>query len=186
MGSSRAAPFAAGVAVRAALIGALAFAAVALAAWPHYYASAAILVAAAMLVGLDLARSAAVADRTLAQFVDGLFAEGYDRPGRRRGAGRLGAAIDRALGELAALRAERQRRLDYLQALIDTVAAAVLVVTEDGRVEFANRAAAQRLGEAPTLAALPALGPAAGARLAAAPLGSRLMLTLADGPRALA
>ncbi len=132
MGSSRALPFAAGVAVRAALIGALAFAAVALAAWPHYYATAAILVGVAMLVGVDLARSAAVADRTLAQFVDGLFAEGYDRPGRKPGAGRLGAAIDRALGELAALRAERQRRLDYLQALIDTVAAAVLVVA-DGR-----------------------------------------------------
>ena len=79
----------------------------------------------------------------------------------------MGAAIDRALGELAALRAERQRRLDYLQALIDTVAAAVLVTTEDGRIEFANRAAAQRLGEAPTLTALPALGPTAGAQLAA-------------------
>ncbi|HEX3407543.1 MAG TPA: PAS domain-containing protein, partial [Caulobacteraceae bacterium] len=185
-GSGRAAPFAAGVAVRAALIGALAFAAVALAAWPHYYATAAILVGAGGLVALDLARSAAAADRTLAQFVDGLFAEGYDRPGRRPGAGRLGAAIDRALGELAALRAERQRRLDYLQALIDTVAAAVLVATEDGRIEFANRAAGQRLGEAPTLAALPALGPAASAQLAAAPLGSRLVLTLADGGRALA
>ena len=186
MGSSRALPFAAGVAVRAALIGALAFAAVALAAWPHYYATAAILLGVAVLVGLDLARSAAGADRTLAQFVDGLFAEGYDRPGRKGGAGRLGAAIDRALGELAALRAERQRRVDYLQALIDTVAAAVLVTTQDGRIEFANRAAAQRLGEAPTLGALPALGAAAGAQLAAAPLGSRLVLTLADGRRALA
>jgi nitrogen fixation/metabolism regulation signal transduction histidine kinase len=185
-GSSRAAPFAAGVALRAALIGALAFAAVALAAWPHYYATAALLAGAGVLVGLDLARIAAASDRTLAQFVDGLFAEGYDRPGRRPGAGRLGAAIDRALGELAALRAERQRRLDYLQALIDTVAAAVLVTTADGRIEFANRAAAQRLGEAPTLAALPALGPAAAVQLAAAPLGSRLVLTLADGGRALA
>lgn len=184
--SGRAGPFAAGIAARAALIGALAFAAVALAAWLHYYATAAILVGVAFLVALDLARSAAAADRTLAQFVDGLFAEGYDRPGRRPGAGRLGAAIDRALGELATVRAERQRRLDYLQALIDTVAAAVLVTTDDGRIEFANRAAGLRLGEAPTLAALPALGPAAGAQLAAAPLGSRLVLTLADGGRALA
>lgn len=186
MGSSRAAPFAAGIAVRAAVIGALAFAAVALAAWMHYYATAAILAGVALLVALDLARSAAAADRTLAQFVDGLFAEGYDRPGRRPGAGRLGAAIDRALGELASLRAERQRRLDYLQALIDTVAAAVLVATEDGRIEFANRAARQRLGEAPTLGELPALGPAAAAQLVAAPLGSRVVLTLADGGRALA
>ena len=64
------------------------FAAAALAVWPHYYATAAIVIGAAVLIGLDLARSASVADRTLAQFVDGLFAEGYDRPGRKPGAGR--------------------------------------------------------------------------------------------------
>ena len=186
MGSSRALPFAAGIAVRAAVIGALAFAAVALAAWPHYYASAAIVLGVAGLVGLDLARGAAAADRTLAQFVDGLFAEGYDRPGRRPGAGRLGAAIDRALDELGRVRAARQRRLDYLQALIDTVAASVLVVGPGGRVEFANRAASARLGEADRLDQLEALGPDAARRLADAPAGSRLIVTLASGERALA
>jgi len=186
MGSSRALPFAAGIAVRAAIIGALAFAGVALAAWPHYYASAAILLGVAVLVGLDLARGASAADRTLAQFVDGLFAEGYDRPGRRPGAGRLGVAIDRALDELGQLRAARQRRLDYLQALIDTVAAAVLVVGPGGRVEFANRAASARLGEANRLDQLPAVGPDAALRLEGAPAGSRLIVTLASGERALA
>jgi two-component system nitrogen regulation sensor histidine kinase NtrY len=186
MGSSRALPFAAGVAWRAGLIGVLAFAAVALAIWPRYYASATILLGAALLVGLDLARSTSAADRTLAQFVDGLFAEGYDRPGRKPGTGRLGAAIDRALEELSRVRAERQRRLDFLQALIDTVAASVLVVGADGRLEFANRAARQRLGEATHLGALAALGPDAARRLIEAPLGSRLMLTVANGQRALA
>lgn len=186
MGSSRALPFAAGIAVRAVVIGALAFGAVALAAWPHYYAAAAIVLGLAVLVGLDLARGAAAADRTLAQFVDGLFAEGYDRPGRRPGAGRLGAAIDRALDELGRMRAARQRRLDYLQALIDTVAASVLVVGPGGRVEFANRAASARLGEADRLDQLDALGAAAAERLEAAPAGSRLIVTLASGERALA
>ena len=62
MGSSGA--FAAGVTLRAALIGALTFAAAALAVWPHYYATAAIVIGAAVLIGLDLARSASVADRT--------------------------------------------------------------------------------------------------------------------------
>ena len=186
MGSSRALPFAAGVAARAAIIGALAFAALALAGWRHYYATSAILLGVALIVALDLARSTAAADRTLAQFVDGLFAEGYDRPGRKPGSGRLGAAIDRALDGLAGVRAERQRRLDYLGALIDTVSASVLVVGEHGRLEFANRAARQRLGEAAQLRELAALGPDAATLLADAPLGSRLMITLADGQRALA
>jgi two-component system nitrogen regulation sensor histidine kinase NtrY len=186
MGFSRALPFAAGVAARAAIIGALAFTALSLAGWRHYYASAAILLGFALVVALDLARSMSAADRTLAQFVDGLFAEGYDRPARTPGAGRLGAAIDRALDGLSRVRAERQRRLDYLGALIDTVSAAVLVVGETGRVEFANRAARRRLGEAASLGALEALGADAAARLAEAPLGSRLIVTLADGKRALA
>ena len=186
MGSSRALPFAAGVAARAAVIAALAFAALSVAGWRHYYATAAILLGFALVIALDLARSTAAADRTLAQFVDGLFAEGYDRPGRKSGAGRLGAAIDRALDGLSSVRAERQRRLDYLGALIDTVSASVLVVGEGGRLEFANRAARQRLGEADSLDRLGALDVDAAARLGAAPLGSRLMITLADGQRALA
>jgi nitrogen fixation/metabolism regulation signal transduction histidine kinase len=186
MGSSRAAPFALGVAVRAALIGALGFAALTVAAWGHYYATAAVLAGLALLVGLDLARAAAAADRSLAQFVDGLFAEGYDRPGRKPGAGRLGGAIDRALDGLAGVRAARQRRLDYLGSLIDTVSASVLVVDGAGRIEFANRAAQRRLGEAADLRSLPGLGPDAAMRLAETSPGSRLMVTLADGQRALA
>jgi signal transduction histidine kinase len=187
MGSSRALTFAAGVAIRAALIGALAFAAAALAAWLHYYASAAVVLGGAALVGLDLARGASAADRTLAQFVDGLSAEGFDRPGgKRAGAGRLGAAIERALDELGRVRAARQRRLDYLQALIDTVAAAVLVADPEGRIEFANRAARQRFGEADRLDQSASLGAYAARALVTAPAGSRRMLVLASGERALA
>jgi two-component system, NtrC family, nitrogen regulation sensor histidine kinase NtrY len=186
MGSSRALPFAAGVAARAAMVGALTFAALALAVSRHYYATAAILLGVALVVALDLVRSTAAADRTLAQFVDGLFAEGYDRPGRKPGASALDAAIGRALDGLSHVRAARQRRLDYLGAMIDTVSASVLVVGEAGRLEFANRAAQQRLGEAANLAGLDALGAGAAARLAEAPLGSRLIVTLADGQRALA
>ena len=188
MGSSRALPFAAGVAARAVAIGALVFSALTLAGWRHYYATAAILLGFALVIALDLARSTAAADRTLAQFVDGLFAEGYDRPGRKPGSSRAARAraIDRALDGLSRVRAERQRRLDYLGALIDTVSASVLVVGDGGRVEFANRAARRRLGEAATLGGMEALGAEAAAQLAAAPPGSRLMITLADGQRALA
>ena len=61
-----------------AIIGVLVFAALALIGWRHYYASAAVLLAFAALIAMDLVRFTAAADRTLAQFVDGLFAEGYD------------------------------------------------------------------------------------------------------------
>ena len=66
------------------------------------------------------------------------------------------------------------------------MSASVLVVGDNGRLEFANRAARQRLGEAASLDRLEALGADAAAHLAAAPLGSRLMISLADGQRALA
>jgi two-component system nitrogen regulation sensor histidine kinase NtrY len=186
MASSRALPFAVAVTLNAVAIGALVFGAAALAVWPHYYAASLVLLGLAGAFGLPLARNAAATDRLLAQFVDGLFAEGYDRPSRQPGLGLLNAAIERALDELGRVRAERQRRLDYLQALIDTVAAQVLVIAEDGRVEFANRAARQRLGEAAKLAELPGLGSGAAEIIAAAPIGSRHIVTLSDGQRALA
>ncbi|MFC3080507.1 sensor histidine kinase [Phenylobacterium terrae] len=179
--------FAAGVTLRAAGIGALAFAALYLAQSRQLYATALVLLGLALLVGLDLARSIGAADRLMAQFVDGLLAEGYERPtGGGAGVRRLDAAIARALATLDRTRAERQRRIDYLQALVDNVQAAVLVLDPAGHVEFANRAARRRLGEASgPLAALPALGPAAGLLASAAP-GSREIVTLGDGARMLA
>jgi nitrogen fixation/metabolism regulation signal transduction histidine kinase len=184
-GSFGAGSFAAGVALRAALIGALVFATVAVVVWRHWFATALVLSGLALLIALDVARSARAIDRTLAQFVDGLFAEGDERPGVRPPAGRLAAAIERTLERLAATRAERQRRLEYLQALIDTVAAAVLVIDETGSVEFANRAARHRLGEAARLDQLPTLGASAEA-LRQAPPGAQLVVTLAGGQRMLA
>src|SRR5579872_180036 len=128
MGYRGAAAFAAGVAIRAAVIAGLAFAALAAALTRHWYATALILAGIALAVAFDLARSALSVDRALAQFVDGLMAEGYERPTIRPTAGRLAGAVERALDQLGLRRAERQRRLEYLLALLDTVGAAVLVV----------------------------------------------------------
>ena len=186
MASSKTLGFAAGVGVRAAAIGLLVFAAIAVMVWKQYYATGAILLGVGVIVALDLARSAQANDRTMAQFVDGLYAEGFERPVVRPGDGRLSLAIERALARIGETRAERQRRLEYFQALIDTVAAAVLVADVDGRIEFANLAAARRLGEAGRLDQLSALGAPAVAALAHAPLGSRRIVTLADGQRMLA
>ena len=175
---------AAAVTLRAGAIGALVFAALALMVWRHWYATGAVLIGAAAVVGLDIVRSARAIDRTLAQFVDAIMAEGYDRPAARAPGGHLVAAIERALQSLGRTRAERMRRIEFLQALIDTVPAQVLVVGDAGRVEFANRAARQRLGEAPTLDAIEALGAAAKTVLGAA-AGARYVVTLAGGERML-
>ena len=154
--------FALGVLLRAGVIGALVFAGLFMILARHWYASAAVAGGVALLVGLDLARSAAAVDRTLAQFIDGLFAEGYERPGSGGApTHKLTAAIDRALDRLGQTRAERQRRFEYVQALVDNIAAAVMVVDETGAIEFANRAARRRLGEtAPTLRQMTVLGEA--------------------------
>ena len=183
---SGAGAFAAGVAIRSGLIGVLVFAALAAVVLRHWYATALVILAMALLVALDVARSARSVDRTLAQFVDGLFAEGHERPTPRPPAGRLADAIEQALHKLGETRAERQRRLDYLQALIDTVAASVLVIDEAGTVEFANRAARQRLGEAARIDQFQPLDAGAAQALMDAPAGAQLVVMLADGRRMLA
>src|SRR5690349_2312776 len=71
--------FALGAALRAAAMGALAFGAL-VAAERHLWATALVLAALMLLVGLDIARSATAADRLIAQFVEGLTAEGHERP----------------------------------------------------------------------------------------------------------
>lgn len=141
------AAFALGVGVRAAAVGGLIFAALWLAATRELYATALVLFALAVLIVFDLARSAAGADRVLAVFIDGLLAEGAERPSPGMGAPTLMAAIDRALSRLSRTRVERQSMIDYLQALADTVAAALIAVDDEGRVEWTNHAALRTLGE---------------------------------------
>jgi nitrogen fixation/metabolism regulation signal transduction histidine kinase len=181
-----AAAFALSVAIRSAAIGVLVFIAVAITITKHWYATGAVILGLAALVAADIARLAQTTDRTLAQFVDGLFAEGHERPSARGPAGRLAGAIERALERLGRSRAERQRRMEYVQALIDTVAAAVLVLDEVGGIEFANRAARNRLGEAGTLDQLAALGAGAAKAISEAPPGAQIVVTLASGQRMLA
>lgn len=186
-GSKRAGSFALRVGIRAVAIGGLAFAALHLAIDRQFYATALILAGIAVAVGFDLGRIAAGSDRMLAQFVDGLIAEGHERPTPpAAGAPHLAQAIDRALTRLSRTRAERQRRIEYFQSLVDNVHAAILVADDNGVVEFANRAARQRLGElGGPLSRIAALGEAAAA-LAAAPVGTRTLLALADGQKVLA
>src|ERR1700754_3421349 len=106
---SGAAGFALGAALRAMAISGLAFGML-LTVQRGLYATAVVLLLALLLVGFDLFRSTRAADRVLAQFVDGMTAEGYERPTTPPGLADLGAAIQAALDRLAATRAERQQR----------------------------------------------------------------------------
>ena len=175
-----AAGFALGAAVRAVAISALAFGAL-LASERRLWATALVLGGALALVVLDLIRSTRSADRTLAQFVDGLMAEGYERPTTPTGLSELGTAIQGALDRLAATRAERQQRADFMEALADTVSASLLVLDDHGAVTAVNRAARLSLSAgAGPLTAIPALGAETARRLLALPAGAREIVRLAD------
>src|SRR5512142_848600 len=99
-----AAGFALGATLRAAGIGLLSFAAF-LALERHLWATAVVLLGLAAVIGVDLARSIGAADRTLALFVEGLTAEGYERPSPQPGLKHVAASMARALDRLAAARA---------------------------------------------------------------------------------
>lgn len=172
--------FALGAGLRAIVIAILAFAAISTGT-RHLYATAFVLVAVMSLIILDLIRSTWAADRTLAQFIEGLTAEGYERPTTPAGLQALGAAIHGALDKLSVTRNERQQRTDFLEALTDTVSAALLVLDDRGMVTAANRAARTTLdaGAGP-ISAIPALGAETARRLAEAPVGSREIVRLAD------
>ncbi|MDP3745880.1 MAG: HAMP domain-containing sensor histidine kinase [Phenylobacterium sp.] len=167
------AAFAAGIAWRAALIGVVAVIAV-VAAGAQLYASALVLGVVIVMVGADLARASRSTDRILAQFVDGVAAQGYEWPRAPPQLARLGAAMGRAQARLEGVRAERQQRIDFLESLVDTSLAALLVVDDHGRVLHANRSALE-------------LGVGVGAPLeldVGAP-GGRQIVRLADGRSAL-
>jgi two-component system nitrogen regulation sensor histidine kinase NtrY len=178
--------FAIGIWVRSLAIGALGFGAIAAGAH-HLYATALVLAGAGAVVGLDIARSAEAADRTLAQFVDGLMAEGAERPVAPAGVRRLGDAIERAMIRLGAARAQRQQRVDFAEALADSVVAALLVVDRAGNVVLANRAARHLLGEAAgALDRFTALGPETARRLSDLRPGAQDIVKLDDGRAVLA
>lgn len=178
--------FALGAGVRAAVIGVLAFGAV-LAFERQLWASLAVVAALMLLAGLDLVRGITAADRALAQFIEGLPAEGYERPAPSAGLGRFGAAVERSLSRLAAARADRQRRIDHLEALTDNVTAALLVIDPAGEVVSANRAARQGFGVTPgPLSAVEAFPKTTFLRLRTMAPGAREIVRLVDGRAALA
>jgi signal transduction histidine kinase len=177
--------FAVGIGVRAALVGALAFAILELLATQHLYATAIVLSAIAALLLIDLARYVSRGDRMLERFVEGLAAGELERPVRGvNGFARLRGAIDRAVTALDAARVRPQQQIDHLQTLIDTVPVAIITVDETGKVSLANHAARRLAGRA--MSRVEHLGTLGAESLAQLAPGQRRVVRLASGQRMLA
>ncbi|HEX4026156.1 MAG TPA: ATP-binding protein [Rhizomicrobium sp.] len=91
-------------------------------------------------------------------------------------------AANRTITRLQAEQKCAAQAQDHLQALLDTVSAALLVVTEDGRVADANRAARLLMrGEGPRLSAITAIGVQAAETIARLVPGQPVLVRLAAG-----
>jgi nitrogen fixation/metabolism regulation signal transduction histidine kinase len=173
--------FAAATSARATAIAIAVFCAL-LASERAWFATAGFLLVLAAFLATDLLRSTAAADRVFAQFVENLTAEGYERPAAQPGLARLSIAISVAMDHLAEDRAQREERLDRLQALVDTVPVALLVVDRSGMVLSVNRAAQRHLRvRVGPLAAITTLSPTSLATVRTMPPGAMRILQLADG-----
>jgi nitrogen fixation/metabolism regulation signal transduction histidine kinase len=91
-------------------------------------------------------------------------------------------AANRAITRLQAQQKRAAQAHDHLQALLDTVSAALLVVRADGRVAPANRAARLLLkGEGPRLSGITAIGADAAQTIAHLVPGRPAMIRLTGG-----
>ena len=152
--------------------------------WPRQrYVTAVFLGVCAVGLVVSIARRVRLTQQRMDQQLSGLVAEYGNSPSRAAEVAVAGSSmLDRVAATLGATRAERQQQLEYLQTLLDTVTAALVVVKDDGRIELVNRAA-RSLAGAPVsrLEDMKAVGPhTAGELLALAP-GTRQVLDLPDG-----
>ena len=188
--ASRLAPnfFALGLVVRATMVAGLLCLAAYLIALTHLYATALLVSGLAALVAFDLARATTRADQQLERFLDGLAVGSIEAPyGTPSGFVRLSSSFAKATAALSNARRERQQQFDYLQTLLDTVSASLIILEADGRVLLANNAA-RKLAGGPVhaLENIAALGNEAAQRLATLAPGARQILRLADGRQTLA
>ncbi len=173
---------------RALLLAMLLAALVYLVGRTQYYATALVVVLCGAVIITDLTMLAARENRAAERFLDALSASALETPVQRSAIpDTLRAAYDRTLASLRQNRRRQQQQGEYLQTLLDTVPAGLLVLTADGGLELINRAAHRLLGEtAPRLSELPSLGAAAAAQLAALAPGTHRIVQTATGRRLLA
>jgi two-component system nitrogen regulation sensor histidine kinase NtrY len=154
----------------------------------QFYATAVVVVLCGLLVVADLVRVVAHADRSTQRFLESLSAGALEVPASEQSpSGPTLPAFERARQHLQLDRRTQRQGADYLQTLLDTVPAALIVVASDGGLRLVNRAAYRLLGEpAPRLEQLPALAGSAAALLAGMMPGAQQIVRLTDGRQLLA
>lgn len=147
--------FAIGLVLRAVALGGLAYLVAALLTTTQLYATTLIVVATLLLVGTDFVRAI-----------------------KRASAGELPRVADGIAGDAH----DQARQVEHLQTLLDTVAAALLVVEPQGRIRFINRAAHTLFkGPAHQLRDLGEFDEAAVATLLSLAPGARQIVPFTDG-----
>ncbi|HWJ70667.1 MAG TPA: ATP-binding protein [Sphingobium sp.] len=179
--------FALRLSARGALAGGLIVAATLL-LWSGKPVSAVLALALAVAVGFDLMRLARHAEHAMADVLEQLTIGADDEPPRLDPAFRaLDEGIMRAMAAMRAKRIGHAEQIEALQALFDTVPAALFVTDEAGSIVLANRPArALTPAEETYLARHSAFAPGDAAALVAASAGTKRLLRLADGRSALA
>jgi two-component system, NtrC family, nitrogen regulation sensor histidine kinase NtrY len=154
----------------------------------HYYATALIMLLAGGALILDLVAVSARAERASERFLLTLAAGSLESPVHHAAVPpRLHQAYARAAARLSERHRSQLQHGEYLQTLLDTVPAAMLVVDAKGAVELVNRMAHALLGNgAATLHELPLLTAATADELYALKPGSHRIVHLIDGRSLLA
>jgi two-component system nitrogen regulation sensor histidine kinase NtrY len=161
------------VLARALLLAALIVILIRLMTTTQFYATELVVVLIGLLVVADLVRVVAHADRQTQRFLESLTAGDPDHPP---------PAYDRAWQSLQQDRRTQRQGTDYLQTLLDTVPAALIVIDADGALRMVNRAAYRLLGEpAPRLDQIALLGSGAARLLSAMSPGAQQIVRLSDG-----
>ena len=176
------------VVTRALLLAALTVVLLHLLLETRYYATALVLLLAAAVVIADLIAVTARAERASERFLLALAAGSMESSVHRTAvpAG-LHQAYAHAVARLSEQRRNQLQREEYLQTLLDTVPAAVLVVDAKGGVQLVNRMAHGLLGQgAARLRELPLLSATTVAELDALAPGSHRIVCLSDGRSLLA
>jgi signal transduction histidine kinase len=173
---------------RALMLAALVAALVHLLGRTQYYATSLVVALCAAALITDLVRIASRESRAAERFLDALSADALETPVQRSIIpDSLRTAYDRTLATLRQKRLLHQQHGDYLQSLLDTVPAGLVVLRSEGSVDTLNRAAYRLLGESSTDSSdSGSLGIAATRELAALPPGGHRIVQIRDGQRLLA
>jgi two-component system, NtrC family, nitrogen regulation sensor histidine kinase NtrY len=154
----------------------------------RFYATALVVALCGALVVADLIAVAARAERAATRFLDALSAGALETPLQHSSvSGPLRSAYEHLLVRLRSDRRVQLQQGEYLQTLLDTVPAGLVVVDDTGALTIVNRAAHRLLGEpAPRLSDLPMLDGPAAQQLATLTPGAHQIVRLAGGRQLLA